>query len=251
MTVSQTDFRQALLDPALAVPEGLLDPVGRQAGKRFDVYRNNVVVSLTNALAEAFPVIRKLLGENNFGILAGHFVRAHPPASPLIAYYGAELPDFLEEFEPVQSLGYLPDVARLELGLRASYHAADSVAIEPAALQEIPGEVLPDCKLALSPAVQLLRSRWPIGAIWHFNMTEGAPQPQMAAEDVLITRPEFDPQIVILPAGGAEFVAALSAGETFGTALDRAVAAADDFDLATTLGALLGGGAITDILKET
>jgi hypothetical protein len=41
----QTGFATALLDPARPAPEGLVNPFGGPAGKRFDVYRNNVAVS--------------------------------------------------------------------------------------------------------------------------------------------------------------------------------------------------------------
>lgn len=249
MSVGQTDFREAILDPASAVPTGLVDPEGRQAGKRFDVYRNNVVVSLSNALGEAFPVIKKLLGENNFGILAGQFVRAFPPSSPLIAFYGEEMPGFLERFEPVQTLGYLPDIARLELALRQSYHAADSAPADAGLLQEMSPERLMAARFTLSPALRIVLSDWPIVAIWRFN-AENGPKPQMQAETALVTRPEFDPLVTDLtPAGGA-FVTALAAGETFGTALEQASAIDPEFDLTPALAALVSGGAITAIHEE-
>ena len=69
MTVGQESFTEALLTPEHPVPDGLIDPAGRPAGKRFDVYRNNVAVSLTGALETAFPVIRKLVGDV-FGVEA-------------------------------------------------------------------------------------------------------------------------------------------------------------------------------------
>ena len=49
----EADFKTALFDPAVMPPAGLSDPAGRPAGKRFDIYRNNVVVSLTEALEVA------------------------------------------------------------------------------------------------------------------------------------------------------------------------------------------------------
>ena len=49
MTVPQDDFVAALLRPDADVPLGLSDPEGRPAGKRFNVYRNNVAVSLKDA----------------------------------------------------------------------------------------------------------------------------------------------------------------------------------------------------------
>lgn len=250
MTIGQAAFRSAILDPAAAVPEGLLDPAGRPAGKRFDVYRNNVVVSLSSALGEAFPVIRKLLGPENFSILAGHFVRQNPPCSPLIALYGAALPEFLAGFAPVQHLGYLPDVARLELALRQSYHAADTAPIDAARLHSLPPDRLAAARLRLAPALRLVRSDWPIVAIWRFNMQDGA-KPEMRPECALVTRPDFDPEITPLTPVGHAFVAALASGSCLGAAVEAATGRDPEFDLIQTLGALITGGAIVDIHEET
>ena len=60
-----TEFSVALLDPTQPVPEGLFDGDERPAGRRFDVYRNNVVVSLGEAILTGFPILTKLLGEAN------------------------------------------------------------------------------------------------------------------------------------------------------------------------------------------
>lgn len=250
MNVGQTDFRTAILDARVAAPAGLIDPDGRPAGKRFDVYRNNVAVSLTEALKTAFPVIHKLLGEENFAGIAGIFLRRYPPTSPLLMFYGAEFPDFLAGFEPVQHLGYLADVARLELALRHSYHAADATPVAPQAFQDLTPQALMEARLRLAPAVQLLRSDWPIHAIWQFNQPQGGPKPQMRAESILITRPEFDPAPTLLPPGGGAFVAALMAAEPLGAAVEAASNDTPDFDLTATLGLLIGGGAIVELLRE-
>ncbi len=243
--IGQTEFTDALLDPGRAVPAGLIDPQGQTAPKRFAVYRNNVAVSLTEALGTAFPVIAKLLGPQNFQTLAGVFLRRHPPASPLMMFYGAEMPAFLEDFPPVQSLGYLPDIARLELALRHAYHAADAPALDPAALQALAPEALMGAQVTLCPATRVVRSPWPIHAIWAFNMTVGAPKPQMAAQDVLITRPDYDPQQWLLPPGGADFLDALR-DQPFGAAVEAGAAHAD-FDLTATLRVLLDSGALSQL----
>lgn len=247
MSVDQTQFRTAILDSAAPVPEGLSDGQGRPAGARFSVYRNNVAVSLTEALEVSFPAIRKLIGETNFKAVMGVFLRQHPPATPMISQYGAALPGFLETFPPLRHLAYLPDVARLEQALRESYHAADGTPIDPAILQDMPPEDLMTARFALAPALRLVRSRWPVHGIWAFNMQVGAPQPPKTSQDVLVTRPEFDPLMTPLPAGGGAFVAALLAGETFATAHGAATQDTADFDLSTTLGALIAGHAIHKI----
>src|SRR6056297_4262947 len=100
MIVDQSTFRAALLDAEATRPDGLTDGAGAPAGRRFDVYRNNVAVSLADALEAAFPVIAKLVGTRNFRLLAGAFLRSHPPQSPLMMFYGAEMPTFLSTFGP-------------------------------------------------------------------------------------------------------------------------------------------------------
>jgi len=244
VSVDQTHFIRALLDPAHPAPAGLVNPDGAQASKRFDVYRNNVASSLTEALITAFPVIYKLVGDRFFRAMAGVYLRAHPPKSALMMFYGAEMPAFLAGFEPVQKLPYLLDVARLELALRHSYHAADVQALLPEAFAQMPTDRLMAARLRLAPAMHLIRSRWPVHGIWRANMQDDVPKPEMRGENVLITRPEFDPILSTLAPGGGTFVAQLIEGARFGEALDGATSQVPDFDLTATLGLLMAGGAI-------
>ncbi|MBT0956071.1 putative DNA-binding domain-containing protein [Alphaproteobacteria bacterium KMM 3653] len=245
MTVNQSQFTRALLNPEAAVPDGLINPGGTPATKRFNVYRNNVAVSLSNALAEAFPVVQKLVGTEFFTAMAGVFLRQHPPESPLIALYGQAMEGFLRGFGPAQSIPYLPDIARLELALRQSYHAADTAPADVTVLQNMAPDALMQARLTLAPAVQLIGSDWPIHSIYIANTQANAPKPQMQAQDVLITRPEFDPLLHLLPAGGHGFISALASGAPFGAAIEATQT--DDFDLTTTLGLLISGNAITSI----
>lgn len=238
------EFLPALLDPARPVPEGLQDGRGNPAGRRFDVYRNNVTASLVAALEVGFPAIAKLLGPQNFTTAARLYVQGHPPESQLMMHYGTAFPAFLEAAAPLAHLGYLGDVARLELALRRAYHAADAAPLAPETLGAIPPEDLTEARLTLAPAVELLRSRWPVYAIWAFNMIPDSPKPQAVAQDVLITRPAFDPVAQPLPPGGAAFVAALMTGQTLGAAHDAGLAGDDSFDPTETLGLLIAGGAI-------
>jgi hypothetical protein len=246
MTASrQSQFRSAILDTGQPAPAGLTDGRGAPAGRRFSVYRNNVAVSLTEALEQTFPIVLKLIGDENFDAVAGLYLRSDPPASPILSSYGAGFPAFLEGFAPLAHLGYLPDVARLERAMVDSYHAADATPLDPAVFARTPPEDLPRLTLAFAPAVRLLRSPWPVHGIWRFNTEADAPQPPAQAQDVLITRPDYDPVPRLLPPGGATLIAALAQGAPLGDALDAATAEAADLDFAALLGLLLQDNALS------
>ena len=248
MTVSQADFISAVLDPERPTPKGLISGSGRPT-RRFSVYRNNVVVGLTDAMGSSFPVIRKLLGDEFFRAMCGVFVRQFPPTSPVLWKFGSELPEFLETFPPLTELPYLPDMARLETLLRESYHEADATPVAADAVAGIPADRLSDVRVRLAPSLRLLRSRHPVCSIWRANAAAG-PKPSYAAEDVLIVRREFDPEPVLLPPGGHEIISSLLEGASLEEASDRAIAGCGEARLDETLTHLVRFGTITAVNAE-
>ncbi|MEO0358628.1 MAG: DNA-binding domain-containing protein [Pseudomonadota bacterium] len=235
------DFSAALLDPSAPIPDGLIAPDGRAAGKRFDVYRNNVTTSLIDAMRTGFPVVEKLIGAKNFGTLALMYVRAHPPTSPVLMFYGAAFPDFIAAFEPLQSVPYLPDVARLELARRDAYHAQDVDAMMPddfAALGEAGMKAL---NVSRHPAVRIVASPHPIHDIWLRN--SGAPDHPIApsAQHVVVTRPGLDVQMAALSPVVAAFFETLSELGV-GAAIEAALTQTPDFPLSEAFAILMQSG---------
>lgn len=243
-------FRARLLDAKAPVPDGLSDGKGGAAGRRYGVYRNNVAVALRDALRAGFPILDKLIGAENFDMLAGVFLRAHPPTSPLMMHYGAEMPVFLEGFGPLQHIGYLSDVARLEIALRQSYHAADAPVLDPARLGALTPEALSRTILHLAPSLRLIRSPWPLWDIWRFNTVADAPKPRASPQCVLIIRHEFDPEPHLITRAGADWIRAVQAGETLGQAHDAALVSDPTFDLGPLLALLIQNDALTDLTTK-
>ena len=250
MTLSQNLFVSALLDASAAIPDGLSDAQSRPAGRRFNVYRNNVVVSLTEALHTAFPATAALLGKANMDGLSGQFLRQNPPSSPLLMFYGDGFPEFLAAIPQLEKMGYLPDLARMELALRHAYHAADASPIDAQTLADLAPEDLMNTRLTLAPAVQVLTSQWPLHDIWCLGNDPNAPKPRAIAQDILITRPEFDPIASVLPTGGATWIAAIQSGQSIGGAHEQTTTHTPDFDLGATLALLIQGNAITTLTTK-
>ncbi len=238
MSEYQHRFVDALLDPAKPVPSELVVPNGESVDRRFNIYRNNVIVSLIEALAEAFPVVRAIVGDAFFDAMAGVYVRAHPPSSPRMMFYGADLADFLNSFEPAAQLAYLPDVARLEHARRVVYHAADDPVADLSILGACDATTITRARFELRAACCIIRSSFPVYSIWRFNATKDRSPVGHAAEDVLVSRPEDAVLVNRLPPGGADFLGALQSGQPLGQAADRAVGVTPEFDLNANLAAL-------------
>ncbi|WP_321344778.1 DNA-binding domain-containing protein [Breoghania sp.] len=247
-------FAEALFsarEKDIAAPPGLSAPAGGGVGRRFAVYRNNVAVSLAEALMATYPALVRLLGEDYFRALAAEFVPDHPPRSPVLLDYGAEFGDFIDGFPPLAGYPYLGDVARLEYAWLRAFHAADAPPLSPQSLSGIAGEALATIRFTAHPATCLLRSRYPVVALFEANRDGGHETPDgQGPEDALVTRPGLCVEVRRMPAGGAVFLGALIAGATLGEAVADAQAETDAFDPARAIALLLEAGAFADMIEK-
>ncbi|MBO6718650.1 MAG: putative DNA-binding domain-containing protein [Rhizobiaceae bacterium] len=245
----ESAFSTAIRDPYVPTPGGVISAFGGVPAKRFDVYRNNVTVSLVKALAEIFPAVSRIVGEQRFADLARLFVRENPPKSPLLFRYGREFPAFIESFAPARSMPYLADVARLERAWLDAFHAADAAPLSPQSLAAIPPDNLPIARFVAHPAAALTRSPFAAVTIFHTNREERTGQRIDAgiAENGLVTRPGHDVVVRSVPAGTAAFLNALLTDDTLAEAASKATAEDAEFDLSAAIGLMLESGVFAAI----
>jgi hypothetical protein len=246
-------FSRALLDPDVAIPTVVAGPKSKAAVKRYNVYRNNVTVSLINALAAAFPATLRITGVDFFRAMARFYVRATPPTSPLLFEYGCDFPDFIERYEYAQSVPWLADVARIERAWLDAYHAADIRPLMPHELAAIAAERLPNIVLKPHPATRVIRSRFSAVTIFTANRADGPASrldEAVEPEDALLTRPALEVEVRQLPPGGAIFLGRLMTGESLGAAASAAFSESPSFDLPANIRGLLEAGAFTTVLCE-
>ena len=223
----------SLLEMQRAFAEALLAPGAPSPG--IAVYRSNVNGNWTGALAAAYPIVRKIVGEDFFDGLAHAYGRARPSASGDLNEYGAYMAQFVAEFPHTQDLPYLPDVARMEWLAHCAYYAADAA---PFHVTDTP---------QLAPACALLESHWPLGRIWtvHQDDYEGEIAVDLDAgpDRILVHRPRWRVQVLSLGPADFRFLEALREGRELGEALDAALDEA--FDVSTALARWVDAGVIT------
>jgi hypothetical protein len=233
-----------LTDPEYKTPAGVIGPNGKSAVKRYNVYRNNVTVSLIDALAAVFPATQRITGVEFFRAMARFYVRAIPPRSPLLFEYGREFPEFIERYEYARPTPYLADTARIERAWLDAYHAADELALAAQNLALIPPKSIADVVFVAHSATRIVRSQFPALSIFVANRGEGPVEciETFIPEDTLVTRP--DQQVIVrrLPPGGAEFLTQLLMGQSFGDAAARALETSPDFDLERNVAGMIEAG---------
>ncbi len=243
--MTEASFAAALLDPDAPVPDAIAAP----HRSRFAIYRNNVVLSLTEALATRFPAVRRVVGEEFFAQAARLFVVRHPPVSRMLAVYCDGFGEFLDALPAWANLPYLGDLARLEAARTHAYHAADATPLGPDRLARLSPETLGDLRLTLHPAVAIIESIHPIVTIWAMNAGEWPLREitDWRGEAALVSRPAFEVEVHALPPGGAPFLKALAGSATLADAAVLAEAAAPAFDLAVNLAALFSAGLVAEV----
>jgi len=249
----QTDFAAAVFDERPEMSARVR--AGRfPAAQHLQVYRNNVVESLTGALCAVYPVVEKLVGDGFFRYAVHEYLRAHRPRSGNLHDFGDAFASFLSGFAPAAELPYLPDVARLEWAWHQAFHAADAPAFDLARLGAVPAERHETLRFVLHPSACLLASDFPVVRIFEINQEgfEDEPSVDLAEGGVraLVIRRGLTVYVEPLAAGETELLAALAGQQPLGTAVQAALAAQPDFDLTGTLAEHLRRGTLVDFLAE-
>ena len=205
---------------------------------RMAVYRGNVRGNRRGALAGAYPVARRIVGERYFERLADLYGATLPEASGDLHEYGEAFARFLESFEEAADLPYLPDVARLEWLVHRAYYAAEPRPFDPARPTEV----------RVAPACALLAAAWPAASIWTGHQEGGNPAAvdlSAGPELALVHRPGWRVQVRALRPGDHRLLAQLMAGASLGQALEAAVTVDPDFAPGAALAAWVQAGVIT------
>lgn len=234
------DFSNALLAANGCLPAGVRLSQGASAEARFAVYRNNVLASLVQALADTFPVVQALVGPPFFQAMAVDYARQHPPESPLLAAYGEGFAAFIQAYEAAAPVPYLADVAQLEYACIRAYYAADAVAISLQEWQHLmqQAHLLPLRRVQLHPSVQCVSSPFSVAAIWQAHQQQPvAPFAVAAAQSAWVFRQHQGFEVLAMAPGDGDFLHALLAGNPLGAALEAVQG--DNFDLNRCLNAFI------------
>ncbi len=216
---------------------------------RLNIYRNNVRAGFQGALEAAYPVVRQLIGDDYFRLLARRYLHARPARGGAMAGYGEGFADLLPTQPELASLPRIAEVARFEWARQRCWLATDAPALATAELAAVPMERIPALLFRVAASVGRLDSGWPVDALWeaHRSTPIGSVNLRTRPVSLLLHRAADGIVCRRLAAGERAFLDALIAGSPFeAPCLPADAADPAGADPVAWLPALVAGGIITD-----
>jgi len=212
----------------------------------FASHRNATAVALMRTLADTFPTVVCMLGEDAFIEVATQFVAQEAPTTPAAAFYGDRFPAFLRRVDIGTSAGYIADIAAIDAAVISSQQMADATAVPYVRCGNPFGDL--SARLVLHRSIVLLQSKFPAVTGWQVNQPRGDRWVRRwGPEDALIACTRLDAQVWRLPDGGFGFLTALTAGASLADAAAAGLRASVSFDLAEMTAVLSASNVITEV----
>lgn len=227
---------------------------GLTTEQRLQIYRNNVFITLTNALHAVFPCVQKIVGKDFFIGTAKKYIQQHPSTSGDLREYGHKFAEFLQTFAPAQTLPYLPEVAQLEWAYHQAFHGKASDIFDLHTLTTIPPEQYEQIKFHLNPTAQLFTFQYPILQIYQLCQPESSDQETIdlttGGEQILLIRNHLEITLEKLTPGEYALLTAFKLGNTFAQACKSALTTEKKFNINSYLQKHLTCGTITSLTVE-
>lgn len=184
---------------------------------RLAVYSSAYRIRLADALGANMPHLRTLLGEDEFGAVAGRYIDEHPSQFASIRWFGDRLPEVLGQSHGARP--WIAELARWEWALAASFDAQDAATLGVESLAAVAPGDWAELQLTFHPSVQYVELTTNAQALFK-AMSEEQPPPQPAIlerpQPWLLWRQDLKTQYRSLDPAEAAALAEMRAGGTFG-----------------------------------
>jgi len=165
------------------------DSRGVPVAPRLNAYRANVVESHLNALDNAFPVVRKVLGARYWRQLLRSEISVYGSHSQDLHSYGSFVPELLRNAQCRQSelseYGYLGDLAELEWIVHRTQFVADEQSFDWNAFRLLSAQEQSRAVLSTSATLSIFQSEYPIDRVWHVHRTSPPPELPDSTDEIM------------------------------------------------------------------
>ncbi|HKQ12121.1 MAG TPA: DNA-binding domain-containing protein [Steroidobacteraceae bacterium] len=169
----QRDLQHHVLNGDAAIADAVNGTAAVPAATRLAVYSNAYRIRLADALGDTMPHLRQLLGEDEFGVVAAHYIDAHPSQFASIRWFGDCLAQELKRSHSDRP--WFAELACWEWALAASFDAEDAPTVGIEALASVAPTAWGELRLAFHPSVQQLELQTNAQALFKALAEEQSP----------------------------------------------------------------------------
>jgi Putative DNA-binding domain len=200
-----------------------------------NAYRANAHSGAERALRASYPVLALMLGDESFDAMARAFWHGHLPSSGDWAQWGEALSCFIEAAEQLADAPYLTDVARVEWEMHSLATAPDTF-VQAQSFDLLTQRDPAELTFQLAPHCAAWQSAWPVVSLVHAHTLGDAQNDgvddelleqarvllaQGVSESILVWRDGWRPCVREALKGEAEFLNAITNGQSLDAALNQ------------------------------
>ena len=213
----QADFQAYLFDDikGAAFKTQIINDKKVGVKKRLGIYYDAYRLRIIEALSNAYPHLKNLLGDDLFESTARAYIDLYPSTYRNMRWYGGQMNEHLRKNLPQHPIA--AEMAAFEWALGLAFDAEDVLNLTLQDLAEIPPENWADLRFKFHPSVQLLALKWNVLLTWQaLNAEETPPAAVQINEPCLVWRKDLNSHYRSLELAEYAAIQQVIAGESFG-----------------------------------
>jgi Putative DNA-binding domain len=218
----QADFQAYIFDnvKGAAFKNQIIDDKKVGVTKRLGIYYDAYRLRIIEALSQAYPHLKNLLGDALFDKTARTYIDLYPSTYRNMRWVGDKMSEHLRKTLPQHPIA--TEMATFEWALGLAFDAEDAAILTLQDLAEIPPENWADLRFKFHPSVQLLSLKWNVLLTWQaLNAEETPPAAAHINEPCLVWRKDLNAHYRSVDLAEYAAIQQLIAGASFGDLCEK------------------------------
>jgi hypothetical protein len=217
LTQLQADFQAYLMDDVkgAAFKHRIINDKKVGVKKRLGIYYDAYRLRIIEALANVYPNLKKLLGDDLFDSTARSYINMYPSTYRNMRWVGDKMAEHLQA--TLRQHPIAGELATFEWALGLAFDAEDVPILTLQDLAIIPPQDWGNLRFKFQPAVQLLSPTYNVLRVWQaLNIDEIPPKAKQIKEPYLVWRKELNSHYRSLEPAEYAAIQQMMAGASFG-----------------------------------
>ena len=238
----QSDFQAYLMDDVkgAAFKAYIINDKKVGVKKRLGIYYDAYRLRIIEALANAYPILKAMLGDEVFNRTARSYIEQYPSTYCNMRWVGDQMQIHLQKALPQHAVA--AEMATFEWALSLAFDAEDVPSLALQDLAAISPEDWADLKFDFHPSIHLLQLQWNILPIWRaLNSKETPLKAAKTNAACLIWRMNLNSHYRSLDAAEHAALQSAIAGANFGVLCEQLQENASEEEATTQAAQYLSG----------